>query len=471
MQYDKHLSGNLVILHDLPEKVRKAYALVMNAALLIEDEDALKLVSDAGAPLVYPPQNAVAVVSGSPQNRALAAWYEQAGLEAPLTTHAAELPALLTGFAAARSKAAAMNTDLMVRLAELRAVHEEVLNGYNALRNFVAENGLAPPRPGFLNLPEADGEITLDEGVVEVVQPLPVDMRSMCGFALYLPAAVPQFTRGVLQVYLAAAEDDGLLLHWEVPYARLPQGWVTFAFEQSDRFWRKTPVLRLCFETEAGIEPRFSLSQPQLREDKGAMINNVRNARSLAFKTWISIPGAPLAVTNQMWPAIKPRSELGSQIEIVLHEGLTVTTVPGQEERSGFQVVTLLPEQCRLQVHPFENMVSTACLPRACLAGTSVIIAGVETAHPNAGQIEYALAVAPPGGSEFVTEDGCPANAQISDWTALPPETPSQIRLRLNRPLRAAADLYLMTRLSPGEVSNYGWAQFHRISLRGQFSA
>ena len=389
-----------------------------------------------------------------------------------MSAHAAHLPALLAGFAQRLGHAAGMNAELMLRLAELRAVHEEVLNSYNALRNFVCDNGFAPPQPGFLNLPEADGGITLPEEVSEVVQPLPVDMRSLCGFALYLPQAVPPFADGTLHVELLAAEDDSVLLGWQTPYTSLPQGWVTFAFEQSERFWRLTPVLRLRFATNAGPAPQFSLAPAQLRAGKAVVIDGTPDTRTLAFKTWTSIPGAPLTVSNQMWPVIRLDNRATLQIELALDETLDAVSIPGQEERTGFALVTKLPAQRRLQVHPFEGMVSLARMPQACPAGTSMVIAMAGTGHPNAGRIEYALAVVPAAEGEAVThESGLPATAQTSQWVALPPETPGQLHLRLHRPLREAADLFLMTRLAEGESSAYGWAQFRKLSLRGHFSA
>jgi hypothetical protein len=366
--------------------------------------------------------------------------------------------------------AAHMNAELMLRMAELRGVHEQVLNAYNELRNFVSDNSFAPPQPGFLNLPEAVGGAALPAAVGEVVQQLPMDMRSLCAFALYLPEAVPAPACGVLHVELLAVEDDEAFLHWQVAYDKLAEGWITFAFEQSERFWRKTPVLRLRFETEAGSAPCFALAPPQLRADKAAIIDGVRNARTLAFKSWASVPGAPLAISDQMWPVIRAGSDGVTQIDLDMSDSLDVRPIPGQSERSGFDLITHMPETQSLQLHPFEGLESMACMPGVCPAGTSRVLASVKTTHAEAGQIEYALAIVPSAESAFVTNDsGLPASAIISDWVALPPLTPSRLQIWLGAPLSESADLFLMTRLSPGEQSKFGWAKFSRISFRGRY--
>ena len=357
----------------------------------------------------------------------------------------------------------------MLRLAELRTVHEEVQNSYNALRNYVYENGFAPPRIGFINVPDADGGVTLPDIVSEVAQPLPVELSSLCGFALYLPAPVRRFSEGRLHVELRVAEDDAVRYLWHVPYDKLTLGWITFAFEQTGQFWRRTPLLYLRFETVVGHSPLFSLGPPQLRPDKVAVINGVAGTRALAFKTWQSIPGAPLTVTNQMWPTIRLDRQV-TQIELAINEDLNVVKVPGQEERTNFELVTLLADQRRLQVHPLEDMVSVAHLPLIVPAGASALVAEVETGNEKAGRIEYALAVMPAEDAGSISVAGeLPPSAQLSDWVVLPPLTRGTVLLRLTRPVRETSDLLLLTRLAEGESSAYGWAQFLKVCFKGLF--
>lgn len=460
-----------VLLHNLAANDVTAYQNLFAVALLQSVDAGMALCdADSGATLEYPPQPVLAVIHDGSAEKALFAWVQKAGLEAAIVTHTEDLPKLLSGFGAQLGGAARMNADLMLRMAELRTVHEEVLNAYNELRNFVCDNSLAPPQPGFLNLPETVGGATLPATVGEVVQVLPMDMRSLCGFALYLPAAVQASARGTLNVELLAAEDDEVMLSWQANYNKLAEGWITFAFEQSERFWRKTPVLRLSFGTQVGTPPRFALAAPQLRADKAAVIDGIRNTRTLAFKSWASVPGAPLAISDQMWPVIRSEAAGVTQIELDMGGMLDVRAIPGQVERSGFNLITLLPENQILQLHPFEGIESMARLPGACPAGTRRVLASVETTHAQAGRIEYALAIVPSLESEFITnETGLPAGVTVSDWVALPPLTPSRLQLLLAEQLGESADLFLLTRLSPGAASNYGWASFSRISFRGQY--
>ncbi len=461
-----------VLLHGLSADATAIYRRHFKIGLLQAGEAVLTILDEAsGETLVYPPQNVVAVVLGGEADETLQLWYETARLDAPMVAHGPDTPAMLTDFSRRLGQAAEMNAGLMLRLAELRTVHEEVQNSYNALRNYVCEHGFIPPRLGFINLPEADGGASLPENPTEVLQPLPVDLRSLCGFSLHLAAEMPHTAEGRLLVDLLAAEDDAVCFSWQMPYNALPQGWVTFAFEQSEQFWPKTPVLRLRYETVTGPAPLFSLAQPQLRRDKAAWINGRQDVRSLAFKAWQSIPGAPLTISSQIWPAIPLNKKPVTRIELTVDETLVYSDILNQEAQDGFRRIALLPELRRIQVHPVNGQVSVACVFEVCPAGTANVVAEVETGSPNAGQIEYAIAVLSSEETQLVGQLGeLPKGIAASDWVALPPNVIGTVTLPLPKALQRPGDLYLMTRLSPGQSSEYGWAQFLRFSFQGNFT-
>ena len=471
MLFQADAGSGWILLHGLDTASAEAYRPALKTALLQPREGGMDVLDEAsGLVLTYPPQNVIAIVHAGEAPAELLRWRDEAGIDAPLVAHMPDTPSALAAVSRRLARAAGRNAELILRLAELRAVHEEVQNSYNALRNYVCENSLVPPRLGFINQPDTDSSAVLPESVSEVLQPLPVDSRSLCGVSLYLAAQTPSSAEGRLLVDLVAAEDDDIRLSWRASYKELTQGWVTFAFEQNERFWRKSPVLRLRFETVTGPVPLFGMAKPQLRQDMAARVNGQLGSRPLALQVWQSVPGAPLNVSSQMWPVVLMDRKPVSQIELTIDETLAVADILNQAAQDGFQRITLLPARKRIQVHPVEGQISVACLFETCPPGTSRVVVEMETDSPNAGQVEYAIAVLSPEQTQLAGRLGkLPEDIAASDWVELPPAVTGSVALSLPETLQSPGDLYLMTRLLQGQSSAYGWAQFLRVSFQGTF--
>ena len=198
--------------------------------------------------LKYLPQSAAAVIVAREQTEveaaALKSWLCQANLDLTVVVHAPGLDLLLESMSAGVQQHAQINSVILRRLAEMRAIHEELQNSYDALRSYISEGGFVHPKLGFTNPPDPEN-VTLPDGVTEVLQPIPLELRSLCGISLHLKARVPRFAEGRLVVELLAADDDDIRFTWHMAYGSIQPGWITFAFDQNAGFLRRSPLLKL----------------------------------------------------------------------------------------------------------------------------------------------------------------------------------------------------------------------------------
>ena len=472
--HDNLVSIDSLVVYSGTENLADEYRAYFKLILLEHGDNGFVLRDEEQDTILkYVPQNAIALVVperlGAPMLEATAEWLASVGLDAPLTVHFQGLPEALLGFATRIRRGNKMSSDLMVRLSELRSVHEELQNSFDSLRGYVFENGLAPPRVGFLNLPDVD-KVVLPEAVTEVLQPIPVELRSLCGISLHLDKEVSSFYDGFLQVELLAEDDDEIRISWRAPYHAFRAGWVTFAFQQGGRFLRKNPVLRLGYNMAGGDSPLFSLGTQQARPRNAAIIDGKVSTRALAFKAWASIPGAPLSIVNQMLPIIRMDGKPVTQIELSIDNTLSASDPLGLRYTSAYDPIVVLADKGRVMVHPVVTGPTIARIHDVCPTGTTMVIAEVETASERAGLIEYALAVAvQDDGSTVLSGEGLPEWEQVSDWLMLPPQVEGTVQLVMDNPLSRFKDLYLMTRVMQGHAPDYGWAYFKRIRFIGQF--
>ena len=176
MLFQADAGSGWILLNCLDTASAEAYRPALKTALLQPREGGMDVLDEAsGLVLTYPPQNVIAIVHAGEAPAEPLRWRDEAGIDAPLVAHMPDTPSALAAVSRRLARAAGRNAELILRLAELRAVHEEVQNSYNALRNYVCENSLVPPRLGFINQPDTDSSAVLPESVSEVLQPLPVD--------------------------------------------------------------------------------------------------------------------------------------------------------------------------------------------------------------------------------------------------------------------------------------------------------
>lgn len=438
---------------------------------LAEENGRLVLLDQDGrSAAAYPPQNLAAVVVEPGEDIAnitrAQGWIAHHGLDTQLVEHSNDLGDLLHTLSARIHKASRQNAELMLRMAELRKVHEELQNSYDGLRTYIATQGLALPSVGFINVPDPEG-ISLSEAAVEVIQPLPLEFRSLCGISLYLEHELPKFAEGSLEVEVFASDEDGVGFSWNTPFHAIQPGWMTFAFEQRGNFLRNTAALRLTYKPVTGHGPLFALGRPQLRLDKSAIVDGQRIGRALALKAWTSIPGVPLNVHGQMWPTIRIDERQITRIEMILDDDVPIADIRRVNERFEYQPITRFPNS--IGVHPIGTEPTVAELVEICPAGTREVFADVETVNERGGPVEYALILRPEEFPAHPTDSEILALTDTAEWTFLPSKVNGMLSISLDAPLRRPASLWLMTRLPPEAQTDFCWARFKRIYFKGRF--
>jgi hypothetical protein len=431
----------------------------------------------AGPALEFPPQNVIAIVAADAAQAEIAAgWAREAKLDAASVVHGPHVPSLLVPLARRVARSARLAGDLALRLATLRGVHESLQNAYDGVRGFVQERGLATPSVGFLALPDPDGARAPPTAAV-IAQYIPCDFRSLCGIALHVPAAAARGAEGTLDVELTSPENPALRVDWRVGYRDLPEGWANFVFEGDAAVARSGTLLRLRWNTVADAAPGCSLARPHPRPDRCALVDGARLDRPLAFRAWTRVPGAPLTLTAQLWPAFYPGAEAarpprGTRIEILARDDFDVEDVRRLHETLEFRPVLKITRQRRILVHPLGRLPTVARIPLGCPAGTREIRAEVETDNERAADLEYGIAL---HAKPLPVADGeRPTGFDFSgpsDWVVLPAKTPGTLVIELDAPLAEPGDLFLVTRCPPGSTSDLGWAHFNRLSVIGDFSA
>lgn len=437
----------------------------------------MALQAAPGGPLLeFPPQNVAAiVVAGPAQVQVAATWAKSVRLDTATVTHGPHMPRLLAGMARRVTRSARLAGELSLRLATLRGVHENLLNAYDGLRAFVQQRGMALPTLAFLAQPDADATLLPPE-TASVEQYVPCAFRTLCGVGLHLSAAPARGAEGTLEVELSSPENPAQRVAWQVGYRDLQPGWVNFVFEDNGAAVHSGALLRLRLHTVAGPAPRFSLARPHPRPDRAVLANGARLTRPLAFRAWTNIPGAPLALTAQLWPAFYPgattaRPQPGTRIEILATNDFEVEDVRRLFEDFDFQPVKKIPRQRRILVHPLGRLPTVGRIPLACPAGTREIRAEVETDNEKAADLEYGITLA--AEPLPVPEGKRPGEFSFpgpSDWVVVPAKTPGTLVIELDTPLAEACDLYLIARCPPGSTSDLGWAHFTRLTIIGDFA-
>jgi hypothetical protein len=436
---------------------------------LIEIGGAISIQNvDGSGKIDFPTQSAVAILADKsllpPKNqRKLEIWAKDQGLSIPLVDFRQFDSGLILSLSLKTNVLARANADLLQKLATLREVHEELQNSYDELRTCVSDEGLLLPKCGFYNEPAPD--VAVPDGTSTVQQPLPIEYRRISGISLYNVASVPSDAEGFVNLELYLPDDDSVEHVARAEFKELSPGWVTFAIEKrKGAFLRRNAALRVTYETEAGNAPRFAMGKAPVRPEKAAVIDGQTQSRALALKCWVSAAGAPLAITNEMWPTIHTGSERPRRLEISIDNNLEVIDVRRLGEQGEMKPVVRDANGRWILVHPFERTPTVAKLSNVCPEGTKVVAAEVETVNKLAGVVEYALAIGD-------HDENAPLDDLVEtvQWTCLPAVTSSEIRLDLDEPLNACRDLILLTRLPENGSPDYCWARFKRIYLEGHF--
>lgn len=438
---------------------------------LREEGGDLRIRNQAGLLLDYPAQSLLALVTPfdvdpATRNR-LRDWLARHDLDVAIAAHRPDLRDMLEALARKMTQFAASAAGQARKLAALRIVHEQLQNSYDNLRQFIGDHAPAVPSASFVNLPDPD-MVTIGGPFFSIYQPLPVDFHSLCGVSLYVARAASIGASGRIQVQLFASDQKDQQLCWDTPIEKFQPGWVNFVFEQGGLGPRSSAALRVICSDVRGAAPVFALGRRQFRADKSAIVDRQSLDRALALKAWTSIPGAPLGLARQIWPVVNLEPRPVNRLDLAFGEALEFVDLLGVNRRHGSKLITPLADE--LSVHPAIGTPVIAEIAAAAPPGCVEIIAQVETVNKEAAAVEYAMMLRPDGLPRNAGGADIVALSQTAEWLQLPACNMGILRISLDRPLSAPADLWLMSRLPPRTPPNFCWARFKRVTFQGVFS-
>lgn len=338
-----------------------------------------------------------------------------------------------------QGRALGRNRQLMRDLAELRIAHDQTQAAFAALEGFFYQSGGAERRL-FRELSplRTQPPCLLAPGAM-VEQRLPCDSSGLSDIALCLPKDGAPET-GVLTVSLELAESGAQIAEWRLEAAELHPGWLRLALDRALGPDAQTPQLRLHWQGAEQLRLVTSVLHPDARFQPRP------GAALLAMQVWKYIPGtrAPAAAGSHMVHGADPvdRWLLGrSVMTAAVAQAAEGWWVGYSELFSG------------LMVRPGPEDGSSARLESALAPGVRHVAGGVKTEQDSGPVVEYSLAAAPAAArprSAGSLPDFAPGLR--TEWLALPPGKWAQLHLFLPAALAEVHDLYLLTRLAPGET-------------------
>jgi len=396
------------------------------------------------------------------EHHRLAETVPQAGslvLEPPVRLAPATKEAALTwlvGCLSARERPVAQLAASALRdMAALRVAHEQMQAAFRQLEAYAEAVDLVE-RTEVLSLTPQGGSLPLGAtGAGLLTQRLPIHSVGLSDLAIHVPQGLSGLAArgGTLTVALTAAKDGAELARWRVDAGQIAAGWLRFALRRALDADARTPILSLDWQ---GAKP-LAISTAQCHPEPHwcAEADGMAGERVLALKAWRGVPqtrSTPAASTVALagTPPQEPHRHWrvgADSLASVLIEAGTADTIRH------------VPDKSAVLVHPAGRTPTIARLPGAIPAGVGHVRARIETAHPDAAPIDYALAIRPPGGASSSEA----RRGWSSDWVTLAPGETGEVHLHLPQMLSARADLFLATRIGAEVSDAHCWAMFSDI--------
>jgi hypothetical protein len=355
----------------------------------------------------------------------------------------------------AQAEMAVRNTSLMRSLSVIRAEHEAVQESFQRLESFAYASALVTRQIALSLDPKKNELLRISSGLTaEIRQLIPVSSLGLCDLAIHV-VQVPTLSDGKLEITLKTLEDGGVVGTWSLATSQIREGWLRLGLEQALSVDERSVAVSILWSGPGEIA--LSLSDPHPEPRWCAYQGKKSASGPLSMKVWRSLPGtrAVPAVQAQLNASIESRVQMLYADDLRKVEGAGASQEGILFDETGNSLL----------VHPVVGAVTWARLPQVIPEGTMQIFADIETKNDKAGPVEYAIAVAPSAGKSrkgttLQFKPDC-----ISEWIRVDAVTQSQVHLYLDPSLQGEHDLYLGTRLQPGNSNAFCWAHFRKIRL------
>lgn len=381
------------------------------------------------------------------------------GLDAGARREAA-LDWLARGLLAQRQAGARRAVALMRDLAVLRQEHEAMQGHFARLEAHAMEHRLSERKlHQALSPVEGAPPVELAPGQF-VLQRLPGGSVGLSDVAVRI-AEVPQPRQGVLTCRLESPDLGTVLAEWTLPAARLSSGWLRLSLVAGLVADPVGLTLRLGWTGAVPLRLATAMAHPDPRFRPHRGEDDPLGRHVLAMELWHYLPGvrAPGSATGLLPDGATEMQSLLRRVEARdLMRAVNLDTLVADLPR--------VEGSDALQVHVMADHVACAILPLPISAIRQVSV-DVLTRHPRGPVVDYAIAVLPSAARPSKPRDlpEFPEEAQ-SGWVRMKPMRAGQVTLILPDLPSAPHDLYLMTRLPPGEKDNaFGWSGYSGLVL------
>ncbi len=357
----------------------------------------------------------------------------------------------------AQQQGAQRSTRFMRELGLLRQQHEEIQASFQNLEQFVYRHG-PQQRKLETTLSPVSGQlpITLRNGS-RLVQRLPGSSVGLSDIAIQISNETPP-AQGVLSVSLLSPDTNETLAIWEVPAARLTQGWLRFSLDRALGPDTISLMLNVAYQGRDTVRLASAVQHPEPRFHPDVDGQSIETLPALQIWRWIA--GARAPISANAFLQVGGKNRLRRVERDMLATAINLDTLN--------DTVPLFQSGDALLVHVAPAHTACGILAGLALPGVQQVFATLQTRHAEAPRVEYQLALLPQ--KQRPHHPGrLPAfdPALSSGWISLQPEEEGQAHVLLPRPLDSLHDIYLMTRLPRGMSSNhYGWSTFSNICLQ-----
>lgn len=345
-------------------------------------------------------------------------------------------------------------------LAVLRQQHETTQAAFQRLESFVYHHQLTARDLRDTLAPVVGSPTLVIESGGHLTQRVPGSSSGVSDIAFRIVSG-PRARSGSLDCVLYSPDLGEDIANWQVPAAYLLEGWLRLALEVALDIDPLSIELRLTWNGDAPLRLETAMAHPDPRFRP--ILNGIEHTHVPALQIWHFIPGAraPLSAGG-----ILPIGQNPTSREHQLRR-LEPAALAGAVNLDTLRCDMRLQDSDALLVHILPDRMAAAIL-RLADTGARQISATICTQHRNGPQIEYAIAVLPvrmrpttPG-----AEPDFPDSLH-SGWVRIRPMRPSKATLIIDEPLDEACDVYLMTRLVPGQTSDaYGWSTFSNLTIQ-----
>lgn len=363
---------------------------------------------------------------------------------------------LIGCLASSNKELAKRNTGYLRELGILRRNHDETQTSFRKLEQFAFAHGLNRRELNASHAPVSHATPIVLEPGRKLVQRLPGSSIGLSDVAIY-PVVDTQIEQGLLTCSLFSPDTSATVATWTIPAAKIKNGWLRLAFEQT---LDNDPIsldLQLSWQGTNNLILASSISHPEPRFQ--TKIDGEVCSRLIAFKKWSGIAGARLVPTL----GAHVHDSASGDVRVISRERLRIAA----EAAEGTSNLDFDPVNDALVVHVVPEGVAFGRLEAAVLAGAKKISAILKTQSEKGPNIEYSIAVSPASQrAQFNRSLPKFEDSLCSEWFVVDPNESSEAVLILKEPLQEDSDIYLLTRLPKGDSNaDFGWSSFSRIKI------